>query len=96
MGWHLPLIEELASLVDTAIPAPGPALPPGHPFENVQTGGLFESAYWSATTDVRQAFLPTTKRASRFGYLDGTTGDSGKTSTRHVWCVRGGTHADKY
>jgi hypothetical protein len=94
MGWHLPLIEELASLVDSNVPAPGPALPPGHPFQNVQTGGLFESAYWSSTTDVRQAFLPTQAWEVRF--FDGSTGDSGKTVTRHVWCVRGGTHADKY
>ena len=94
MAWHLPMIEELASLVDPAIAAPGPALPPGHPFQNVQTGGLFESAYWSSTTDVRGAFLPTQAWEVRF--FDGTTGDSGKSGTRHLWCVRGGTHADKY
>jgi hypothetical protein len=94
MGWHLPMIDELASLVDPTIPAPGPALPPGHPFQNVQSGGLFESAYWSSTTDVRSAFLPTQAWEVRF--FDGTTGDSGKSGTRHVWCVRGGTHADKY
>ena len=94
MGWHLPMIEELASLVDPSIPAPGPALPPGNPFVGIQTGGLFESAYWSSTTDVRSAFLPTQAWEVRF--FDGTTGDSGKSGTRNVWCVRGGTHADKY
>jgi hypothetical protein len=94
LGWHLPMIEELASLVDPAVPEPGPALPPGHPFQNVQTGGLFESAYWSSTTDVRGAFLPTQAWEVRF--FDGTTGDSGKSGARHLWCVRGGTHEDKY
>ena len=94
MGWHLPMIEELATLVDPTIPAPGPALPAGHPFQNIQSGGLFESAYWSSTTDVRSAFLPT--QAWEIRFFDGTAGDSGKGGTRHVWCVRGGTHADKY
>jgi hypothetical protein len=97
MGWHLPTIEELASLVDPTIPAPGPALPPGNPFVGIQIGGLFESAYWSSTTDVRSAFLPT--QAWEIRFFDGTfvpAGDSGKSGTRNVWCVRGGTHADKY
>lgn len=97
MGWHLPMIEELASLVDPTIPAPGPALPPGNPFVGIQIGGLFESAYWSSTTDVRSAFLPTQAWEVRF--FDGTfvpAGDSGKSGTRNVWCVRGGTNADKY
>lgn len=94
MGWHLPMIEELASLVDPAIAAPGPALPIGHPFQNVQSGDLFESAYWSSTTDVRAPFLPTQAWEVRF--FDGTTGDSGKSGARHFWCVRGGTHGDKY
>src|SRR5687768_3772974 len=34
-GWRLPSIVELMSLVDESIPAPGPKLPPGHPFQNV-------------------------------------------------------------
>ena len=93
-GWHLPLIEELASLVDPTVPTPGPALPLAHPFQNVQQG-----AYWSATTDVRVEFLPTQAWEVRldipFG-VNAIIGDSGKTSSRFVWCVRGGTHADKY
>ncbi len=44
MGWRLPTIEELASLVDPNNPGGVPFLPPGHPFDNVQSG------YWSATT----------------------------------------------
>jgi hypothetical protein len=38
MGFHLPTIEQLASLVDPAVASPGPTLPPGHPFQNVQKG----------------------------------------------------------
>jgi len=93
-GWHLPTIEELASLVDPTVPTPGPALPPGHPFQNVQ-----QNAYWSATTDVRVEFLPTQAWEVRFHIpfgVPGMIGDTGKSSSRFVWCVRGGTHADKY
>jgi hypothetical protein len=93
-GWHLPMIEELASLVDPTVPTPGPALPPGHPFQNVQ-----QSAYWSATTDVRVEFLPSQAWEVRldipFG-VNGIIGDSDKGSSKFAWCVRGGTHADKY
>ena len=48
MGWHLPTIEELSTLVDPTVPAPGSALPAGHPFTNI-----IASSYWSTTTDVR-------------------------------------------
>ena len=34
-GWRLPSVHELASLVDPSV-APGPTLPAGHPFTNVQ------------------------------------------------------------
>jgi hypothetical protein len=42
--WRLPNIKELQSLVDFS--QLFPALPPGHPFLNVQSDG-----YWSSTTD---------------------------------------------
>jgi hypothetical protein len=90
MGWHLPTVEELGSLVDPIVPPPGPALPIGHPFQNIQP-----STYWTSTTDVRVPFLPTQAWEVRFGD-PGQIGDSGKDNLRYVWCVRGGTHADKY
>ncbi|OGW48426.1 MAG: hypothetical protein A2078_15660 [Nitrospirae bacterium GWC2_57_9] len=43
-GWRLPNINELESLVDSSKYAP--ALPEGHPFENIQEG------YWSSTTSM--------------------------------------------
>ena len=49
-GWRLPIIQELASLRDPTVPFPGPALPAGHPFIDVQS---FE--YRSASTDVTSA-----------------------------------------
>ena len=45
-AWRLPSSLELASLLDHSVAAPGPALPPDHPFRNVRS-----SYYWSATTD---------------------------------------------
>jgi len=44
IGWRLPTVEELSSLVDES--QPNLALPTGHPFDNVQSSG----AYWSSTT----------------------------------------------
>jgi hypothetical protein len=46
MGFRLPTIEELTSLVDPQVTS-GLCLPIGHPFSNVQSG-----FYWSSTTDV--------------------------------------------
>jgi hypothetical protein len=46
LGWRLPTLQELASLVDPSVPFPGPTRPAGHPFSNVQSGN-----YWSATAN---------------------------------------------
>ena len=45
-GWRLPSVHELASLVDPSVFLPGPTLPPGHPFLNVQSS----FNHWSAST----------------------------------------------
>jgi uncharacterized protein DUF1566 len=44
-GWRLPSIPELTTLIDPSVAGPGPTLPSGHPFQNVQSAN-----YWSATT----------------------------------------------
>jgi len=80
MGWRLPTIEQLASLVDPSVSPPGPTLPTGHPFINVQP-----SYYWSAKT------LPLATSYAwdvnlRYGFV---TLDL-KDRTYHSWCVRGG------
>jgi hypothetical protein len=90
MGWHLPTIEELSTLVDPTVPAPGPALPAGHPFTNV-----IAATYWSTTTDVRVPFLPNQAWEVRFG-IPGQVGDSGKDNLQNFWCVRGSGNGDKY
>ncbi len=83
-GWHLPTVEQLASLVDPT--QSNPALPSGHPFSNVQP-----SFYWSATT-----YTSFTAFAWFVHFLDGVVGGVDKAGTFNVWCVRGGQGYDAY
>jgi Protein of unknown function (DUF1566) len=53
MGWRLPTLEELTSLL-VETPTTNPqvvraALPDGHPFIGIRSGDRPESAYWSIT-----------------------------------------------
>src|SRR5262245_62011473 len=41
-GWRAPSIIELTSLVDPSVAPPGPTLPMGHPFTNIQS-----AYYWT-------------------------------------------------
>jgi hypothetical protein len=80
-AWRLPAIQELASLVDTTVLPPGPTLPAGHPFTNVQVVDNYHSATTSGS-------------ASGFDWAvffnTGAVSTVGKLSARFVWCVRGG------
>jgi Protein of unknown function (DUF1566) len=82
-GWRLPTLQELASLMDPSVSAPGPTLPAGHPFSNVQS-----FAYWSATAHDGE---PT---AAWFVNFSGASPDVFvlvKTFDQpFAWCVRGG------
>src|SRR5208283_42737 len=85
LGWRLPTVQELASLVDPSVAAPGPTLPSGHPFSNVQS-----SYYWSATpsaSDTSSTWLA--DYYNGFVYTVVTTDLSW-----YVWCVRGGSGVD--
>lgn len=89
MGWRLPTVEELASLVDPS--QSDPALPPDNPFVNVQ------DYYYTMTTSPGggNVFL---NYAYAVGFR-GTIGPSippGKTIKLNVWCVRGGHGYDGY
>ena len=78
LGWRLPTVQELASLVDPTNNSP--ALPTGHPFSNVQG-----SYYWSATvalTDPDGAWTVRFDNGNLTQYI--------KDAANYVWCVRGG------
>jgi hypothetical protein len=87
-GWRLPAIAELASLIDPSVPLTSPALPPGHPFLNVQAAG-----YWSASSSADNMAL-----AWGLAFAEGGgvfTAD--KQITEHyIWCVRGGMQVSVY
>jgi hypothetical protein len=91
-AWRLPSVQELASLVDPSVGFPGPSLPAGHPFMNVQQG-----FYWSATT---LANSPAVADSSLFAwaidFTDGGLSVLAKTTSRFVWCVRAGGALDSY
>jgi hypothetical protein len=84
-GWRLPSVQEPASLVDPSV-SPGPKLPAGHPFTNVQS-----SHYWSATTD---ADVPAAAWEVLFNI--GVVNSVVRGDANHVWCVRGGGVLDNY
>ena len=79
LGWRMPTIQELSSLIDPTVPG----LPPGHPFTDVQP-----ASYWSATSNSVFAnsawgldFVTNAPVFLSKGALGAET---------HVWCVRGG------
>jgi hypothetical protein len=86
MGWRLPTVQELLSLIDTTVVS-FPRLPPGHPFI-ISFPGSGSHGFWSATlklSDPAYAYLVGntavgfTKALSHYDWID-----------FHAWCVRGG------
>jgi len=84
MGWRLPTIQELTSLIDPTVLSPGPVLPPGHPFSTVQS-----SQYWSGATHPTLAAF-----AWDVTFENGHVGTTDKSLTLLAWCVRGGQGVD--
>lgn len=85
MGWRLPTIEELTSLIDPSAPEVGAKLPPGHPF-NVGT-----TNYWSSTT---RAGNPDVAWFVRLALGEAIT--VLKIADFRTWCVRGRQGHDGY
>lgn len=81
LGWRLPTLQELASLVDPSV-SPGPTLPAGHPFTTVQS-----AVYWSATTFAASF-------AWAVVFYNGGVSVVDRSLNVFVWCVRGGQGVD--
>jgi hypothetical protein len=85
MDWRLPNLHELMSLFD--FENFGPALPPGHPFPNIQQG-TENTTYWSSTT---LAFTPGVS-AWRVNFTPGPVSFGGKFGgSSFLTAVRGGS-----
>ncbi len=84
LGWRLPTLQELTSLVDRT--QSFPSLPVGNPFTNINPS-LEASFYWSATTSA-----VTSSNAWEVDFVDGGVDFSFgfKSTPNFVWCVRGG------
>jgi len=82
LGWRLPTLQELASLVDPT--QTNPALPSGNPFSNVQL-----DPYWTVTSSVFAG------EAWFLNFGSGGTSTTGKGQiVLRAWCVRGGHGVD--
>ena len=91
MGWRLPAIEELTSLLD-ATSSP-PVLPAGHPFQ------VEDDDYWSATSSVFPEDIPLPGGLALVLATPLTHGMADflnklSTTKANVWCVRGGKGYD--
>ena len=83
MGWRLPTLQELLSLMDPSVPIFSIRLPSGHPFSNVQTGN-----YWSATS-----ISGSDNGAWGLTFI-GSSELGNRSFGRFAWCVRGGQGVD--
>jgi hypothetical protein len=82
LGWRVPTVQDLASLLDPADPAiASRGLPVGHPFGNVEQS----AAYWTATTLTGNTTFGFVVEVG-IGNVDLFT----KGTLLPVWCVRGG------
>ena len=86
-GWRLPSIVELGSLIEPGMV--DPALPDGHPFSNVSPSQV--RGYASATASAENL-----ASIWMLTFHDGFTGFGAADVPVHVWCVRGGSDADRY
>jgi hypothetical protein len=85
--WRLPSKKELITIVDYAIPSPGPTINTTY-FPNTNA-----SPYWSSTT---QAYSPGYAYAWRVHFDDGLVGYGSKGNGLYVRCVRGGQSATTF
>jgi hypothetical protein len=83
MGWRLPAVEELGTLIDPT--QTDPALPPAHPFAGLRLGQLDQ--YWTMSNHPTNQGRDATQLNLAFGAVNHGDKESG---AAFVWCVRGG------
>lgn len=84
LGWRLPTIEELTSLMEPSQPVD--SLPAGHPFTQVSSAGT-----WSSTRDL---VSPVLAWKSEFNGGPFPVFQSFDSDALQAWCVRGGQGSD--
>jgi hypothetical protein len=81
MGWRLPTVQELLTLIDgDPNNASSPRLPPGHPFININVQGAH--AYWTSTFHESQG-------GAAVFLANGAITFNGSAIENFRWCVRG-------
>jgi hypothetical protein len=93
LGWRLPTIQELASIMDPSQRTP--SLPPGHPFilTAEQNAGQFWSSSISATDPLTSPHSAWMVDLSVLPADDNVL-EADMTDPRYYWCVRGGSGTD--
>ena len=89
MGWRLPTIQELTSLIDPSNFNGNPAFQSGHPFV-----GISSSSFWSSTTVSQIETVPFAYTLTFFPPAIGGFNIQGSNKAfpgSRAWCVRGGT-----
>ena len=88
MGWRMPQMHELLSLIAPRTPDGTPMLPPGHPFIINPAGGI-PFRFWTASTDAKDTnwafILDLNNPTGGFGEVVKTVNDAAR-----AWCLRGG------
>jgi hypothetical protein len=77
MGWRLPTLAEITSVIDH-VPGNPIELPPGHPFT-----GPGDAVYWTASVNPNGAHFVVTFPSVEIGLF------TDEATTRRIWCVRG-------
>lgn len=94
LGWRLPTIQELASLLEPT--QFRPPLPVGHPF--ILSAAQQVGQFWSATTASTDPASGDSAWFVDFNLLDPSSfvlyGSGDKTTARYAWCVRAGQGVD--
>jgi hypothetical protein len=95
MGWRLPTVEELLSLLDPTTGQAGQFLPAGHPFTQINSTDF--GGYWTATTFgaslkeyVTLSFFLGTGCGGCVGERNFFAQLADEATNHHTWCVRGG------